>query len=71
MFWYLQEQLEKKKADYGETIKNKIAEIHKQAEEKKAMVEARRREEILQADEMSAKYRATNQAPKQVGCFGC
>lgn len=66
----LQEKLEKKKADYGEKTKNKAAMIHKQAEEKRAMVEATRREEILKAEETAAKYRATGYTPKKfLGCF--
>ncbi|XP_021904297.1 uncharacterized protein At3g61260 [Carica papaya] len=66
----IEEQLEKKKAEYAEKMKNKIALIHKQAEEKKAMVEAKRGEEFLKAEEMAAKYRATGQTPKKLlGCF--
>lgn len=69
---YWQEQLEKKKADYAEKVRNKVALIHKEAEEKRAMVEAKRGEEILKTDEMAAKYRATGHAPKKgFGCFGC
>lgn len=63
--------MEKKKAEYAEKMKNKVALIHKQAEEKKAMIEARRGEEFLKAEEMAAKFRATGQTPKKVlGCFG-
>ncbi|CAI0472157.1 unnamed protein product [Linum tenue] len=66
----LEEQLEKKKAEYGEKMKNKVAQIHKEAEEKRAMVEAKRGEEFLKAEEMAAKYRATGQVPKKLfGCF--
>ncbi|CAN1844581.1 unnamed protein product, partial [Linum perenne] len=65
-----QEQLEKKKAQYAEQMKNRVAEIHKQAEEKRAMVEAKRGEDLLKAEETAAKYRATGQAPKKMlGCF--
>lgn len=64
-----QEQLEKKKAENVELMKNKIAQIHKQAEEKRAMIEARRGEEVLKAEELAAKYRATGTAPKKL--FGC
>ena len=68
---YVQEQIEQKKADYAEKMKNKVALVHKEAEEKRAMVEARRGEEILKAEEMAAKYRATGHAPKKLlGCFG-
>ncbi|CAN1844583.1 Remorin 1.4, partial [Linum perenne] len=64
------EQLEKKKAQYAEQMKNRVAEIHKQAEEKRAMVEAKRGEDLLKAEETAAKYRATGQAPKKMlGCF--
>nr|KYP49411.1 Remorin [Cajanus cajan] len=51
-------------------MKNKIALVHKQAEEKRAMVEAKRGEEILKAEETAAKYRATGTTPKKAfGCF--
>ncbi|MBA0717715.1 hypothetical protein Golax_005507 [Gossypium laxum] len=66
----IEEQLEKKKAEYAETMKNKVASIHKEAEEKRAMVEAKRGEEVLKAEEVAAKYRATGQSPKKLlGCF--
>ncbi|KAF8017146.1 hypothetical protein BT93_H2366 [Corymbia citriodora subsp. variegata] len=65
-----EEQLEKKKAEYGEKMKNKVALIHKQAEEKKAIIQAQRGEEILKAEEVAAKYRATGYMPKKfLGCF--
>ena len=52
-------------------MKNKIALLHKEAEEKRAMVEAKRGEEVLKAEEMAAKYRATRLTPKKIfGCFG-
>lgn len=66
----MQERLEKKKAEYGEKMQNKIGLVHKLADEKRATVEARRREEILKAEEMAAKYRATGQTPRKfLGCF--
>ncbi|XP_009794056.1 remorin-like [Nicotiana sylvestris] len=68
----LEEQLKEKKAEYAEKIKNRVAAVHKEADEKRAMVEARKGEELLKADEMAAKYRATGQAPKKLlGCLGC
>ncbi|KAL6495476.1 hypothetical protein OROGR_030039 [Orobanche gracilis] len=69
----IEEQLEKKKAEYGERMKNKIALIHKQAEEKRAVVEARRGEHVLKAEELAAKYRAKGRyvPNKAFGCFGC
>ncbi|KAF1884118.1 hypothetical protein Lal_00046405 [Lupinus albus] len=66
----IEEELERKKAEYGERIKNRIALVHKEAEEKRAMVEAKRGEEVLKAEEMAAKYRATRTLPKKtIGCF--
>ncbi|GER40049.1 remorin family protein [Striga asiatica] len=67
----IQEELEKKKAEYAEKMKNQVALIHKQAEEKRAVVEARRGEDFLKAEEMAAKYRATGHVPKKAfGCLG-
>nr|XP_010908427.1 remorin isoform X2 [Elaeis guineensis] len=66
-----EEELEKKKAEYAEKMKNKVAMIHKTAEEKRAIVEAKCGEDILKAEEMAAKYRSTGLAPKKLfGCFG-
>ena len=67
---YVQEKLEKLKAEYVEKMKNKVALIHKEAEEKKAIVEAKRGEDLLKAEESAAKYRATGTTPKKIlGCF--
>lgn len=53
-----------------EKMKNKVALIHKAAEEKRAEIEAKRGEEILKAEEIAAKYRATGTAPKKLlSCF--
>lgn len=57
--------MEKRKAEYAEKMKNKVAEIHRQAEEKRAVVEAIRGEEKLKAEETAAKYRATGRTPKK------
>ncbi|KAK2973095.1 hypothetical protein RJ640_023025 [Escallonia rubra] len=66
----MEEKLEKKKAQYVEKMKNKIAFIHKAAEEKRAIIEAQQGEELLKAEEIAAKYRATGTAPKKLlGCF--
>lgn len=50
-------------------MKNKAALIHKEAEERKAVVEAKRGEQLLKAEEMAAKYSATGQNPKKL--LGC
>jgi len=74
-FKKLEEDLEKKRAEYAEKMKNKIAEVHKQAEEKRALTESKKGQDILKAEELAAKYRSTGLAPKTVfsngvGCFG-
>lgn len=66
----IEEDLERQKAAYVEKLKNKIALIHKEAEEKRANTEAKRGEDLLKAEELAAKYRATGTAPKKLlGCF--
>lgn len=66
-----QEKLEKKKAEYAEKMRNQIAAVHKEAEEKRASVEAKRREEILKSEETAARHRSkgTTPANKFLGCF--
>lgn len=65
-----QERLEKKKADSEEKAKNKIAMIHKEAEERRAMVESKHGEDLLRAEEAVAKYHSTGHTPKRgAGCF--
>ncbi|KAL8232563.1 hypothetical protein R6Q57_002341 [Mikania cordata] len=61
----IEEDLEKKKSKYVEKMKNKIALLHKTAEEKRAITEAKRGEEILKAEEVAAKCRATGTTPKK------
>ena len=66
----IEEKLEKKKAEYAEKMKNKVAEVHKLAQEKRAMIECQKGEEVLKAEECAAKYRATGHVPKKfLGCF--
>ncbi|KAL4285099.1 hypothetical protein GQ457_16G025080 [Hibiscus cannabinus] len=66
----IEEKIEKQKAEYVEKMKNKAALIHKEAEEKKVIVEAKRGEQLLKAEEIAAKYRATGTTPKKIlGCF--
>ncbi|KAG0457402.1 hypothetical protein HPP92_022559 [Vanilla planifolia] len=62
----MEEALERKKAECAEKMKNRIAIVHKEAEEKRAIVEAKRSEEILKAEEMAAKYKATGASPKKL-----
>ncbi|KAB1205235.1 Remorin [Morella rubra] len=65
----IEAKLEKIKAAVREKMKNRVASIHKEAEERRAMIEARRRGKILRVEEMAAKYRATGNVPKKL--FSC
>ncbi|KAJ0752314.1 putative remorin [Helianthus annuus] len=47
-------------------MKNKIALIHKKAEEKRALTEAKCGEDLLKAEEIAAKCRATGETPKKL-----
>ncbi|KAL4574823.1 hypothetical protein LXL04_021662 [Taraxacum kok-saghyz] len=62
----IEENLEKKKAKYIEKMKNKVALLHKLAEEKRANTEAKRGEDLLKAEEVAAKCRATGAPPKKL-----
>ena len=57
---------EEKKAAYEEKLKNKLALLHKTAEEKRALTTAKRGEELIMAEEMAAKYRAKGEAPTKL-----
>ncbi|KAL1316698.1 hypothetical protein HN51_068859 [Arachis hypogaea] len=66
----IEENLERKKAEYAEKMKNKIADIHRSAEEKRAMVEAQKREEFIELEETAAKFRSSGRTPaKFFACF--
>uniref|UniRef100_A0A453Q4A4 Remorin C-terminal domain-containing protein n=1 Tax=Aegilops tauschii subsp. strangulata TaxID=200361 RepID=A0A453Q4A4_AEGTS len=67
-----EEKLEKKKAEYAEQMRNRVAMIHKEAEEQRALVEARRQEEMIKYQETAAKHRSkgTTPAKKFLTCFG-
>ncbi|PWA85714.1 remorin [Artemisia annua] len=62
----MEEKLEMKKAKYTEKIKNKIARLHKSAEEKRAITEAKRGESLLKTEEFSSKCRVTGASPKKL-----
>lgn len=58
------------KADYREKMNNKAALIHKEAEERRAIIEARLKEDFLNIEEMASKYRVTGfPSKKRFGCF--
>ncbi|KAK1357078.1 hypothetical protein POM88_050334 [Heracleum sosnowskyi] len=52
MFIYEPEEFEKKRSSYVEKMKNKMAEIHKSAEEKRAVVVAKKREDLLKVEDV-------------------
>ncbi|KAL3755784.1 hypothetical protein ACJRO7_002781 [Eucalyptus globulus] len=62
----IEEMLEIEKAEYVEKMKNKIALYHKAAEEKRAQIEAKREQDILQTEELAAKYRAKGTTPRKL-----
>ena len=64
-----EEALEKQKAKYMEMMKNEVAAAHKAAEEKRAMITAKKGEEVLKAQQTAAKIRTTGIFPKKFGCF--
>lgn len=66
----IEQDMEKKKAEYVEKMKNKIAEIHRSAEEKRAIVEAQKREEFVDLEETAAKFRSRGETPRKLfACF--
>ncbi|KAL5747486.1 hypothetical protein ACOSP7_024488 [Xanthoceras sorbifolium] len=53
-----------------ERMHNKIAETHKAAEEKRAMIEAKRGEDFLNIEETASKFRAAGYIPRKfLSCF--
>ncbi|QCD91646.1 Remorin [Vigna unguiculata] len=66
----IEENLERKKAEYVEKMKNKVAEIHRLAEEKRACVDAQKSEEFLEVEETAAKFRSRGVTPRKFfSCF--
>lgn len=66
MSLFEQEEFEKKRAAYVEKMKNKMAEIHKSAEEKRAFVVAKKGEDKLKVEAAAEKFRATGNTPKMI-----
>ncbi|CAI0476352.1 unnamed protein product, partial [Linum tenue] len=66
------QEYEKKKAEYVEKMQNKLAEVHKKAEEKRAVIEATKGEEYVKIEETAKTYRATGYTPRKFfSCIGC
>ncbi|KAJ1406031.1 Remorin, C-terminal [Sesbania bispinosa] len=67
----IEEKMDKKKAGRVEIMQNKVAEIHRLAEEKRAIIEAQKGEEFLKVEETAAKYRTRGYVPRKLLlCFG-
>ncbi|KAK7318268.1 hypothetical protein RJT34_02967 [Clitoria ternatea] len=67
----IEEKLEIKRAECVEKMQNKIAEIHRSAEEKRAIIEAQKGEEFLKIEEKAAKLRTRGYSPRKfLPCFG-
>ncbi|KAL4592882.1 hypothetical protein LXL04_005889 [Taraxacum kok-saghyz] len=67
----IEENIEIEKVKQREKMKNKMAAIHKEAQEKRAIVEAKRGEDIIKAKEAAAKFHATGTLPNKLfKCFG-
>ncbi|KAL1828389.1 remorin-like isoform X2 [Daucus carota subsp. sativus] len=60
----IEEHFEKKRAAYEEIMKNKMADIHRSAEEKRAAVVAKKEEDKLRLEAAAEKFRVTGNAPK-------
>ncbi|WVZ22993.1 hypothetical protein V8G54_001537 [Vigna mungo] len=67
----IEEKLDRNKAKCVEKMQNKVAEIHRTAEEKRAMIEAYKGEEFLEIEEKAAKFRTRGYSPRKfLPCFG-
>ncbi|XP_068470838.1 remorin-like isoform X2 [Phaseolus vulgaris] len=61
----IEEKLDRNKAKCVEKMQNKVAEIHRTAEEKRAMIEAYKGEEFLEIEEKAAKFRTRGYSPRK------
>ncbi|KAG6688686.1 hypothetical protein I3842_11G136700 [Carya illinoinensis] len=65
-------EIKKIQEKYGAELKNKIAEIERAKEEKRALVEASQKEEFIKLEQMAEKFRATGHKPKKLlRSFSC
>lgn len=60
-----EERLENEKAAYVERTRNKVALVQRIAEEQRALAEARHGQEMLKAEEVAAKCRASGARPRK------
>ncbi|CAH2069203.1 unnamed protein product [Thlaspi arvense] len=66
----IQRKMDSKKMEKAENLRRKKAAVHAKAHEKKAKVQTRRAQEILDAEEEAAQLQATGQIPKK-SSFSC
>ncbi|XP_071707947.1 remorin-like [Rutidosis leptorrhynchoides] len=67
----IEEDIEIEKGKQREKMKNKMAAIHREAEEKRAVVLAKRGQFIIKTEEAAAKFHATGTLPTRLfKCFG-
>lgn len=67
---FLQRKMDTKKMERAEKLRSKKAAIHAKAQQKKANVQTRRAQEILDAEEEAARFQAAGQIPKK-SSFSC
>ncbi|KAK7358637.1 hypothetical protein VNO77_00575 [Canavalia gladiata] len=66
----IEEKLESKKVECVEKMQNKVAEIHRSSEEKRAIIEAQKREEFLKIEEKAANFLSRGYSPRKfLPCF--
>ncbi|XP_076943024.1 remorin-like [Bidens hawaiensis] len=67
----IEQDIEIEKAKQREKMKNKIAALHKEAEEKRAAILAKKGQDMIKVEEAAAKYHATATLPTRLfKCFG-
>ncbi|XP_076888990.1 remorin-like [Bidens hawaiensis] len=67
----IEQDIEIEKAKQREKMKNKIAAVHKEAEEKRVAILAKKGQDMIRVEEAAAKYHATATLPTRLfKCFG-
>lgn len=66
----LQRKMDSKKMEKAEKLRIKKVAVHASAQEKKAKIQTRCAQEILDAEEEAARFQATGQVPKK-SSFSC
>ncbi|MFS8003548.1 putative remorin [Helianthus anomalus] len=67
----IEEDIEIEKAKQREKMKNRMAAVHKEAEEKRAAIIAKKGQDLIKVEEAAAKFHATGTLPSRLfKCFG-